>query len=202
MANCYLCGTKLIRKVNWTKDHIPPKCFFPPSTQNMITVPCCKPHNEEYKPLDDKIRNHMASLITIPSKPIEKGHRAVLESPKLAREYLSYTKKHPSLVGKDGKARLIYYFDKEELNEWLTRIVKGLFFNENKSRINENAIFEGKARPEIYPPSSSSFPMEKSLERRPYFVYSFLKDVAPNKDFWLLIFYDRLLFSVEVDFPI
>lgn len=203
MAICYLCGIQLIKNVNKTKDHIPPKEFFPPGTQNMITVPCCKPHNEEYKPLDDKIRNHMASLITIPAKPIEKGHRAVLQSPKLAKEYLSYTKTHPTLVGIDGKPRLVFYFDEKELNKWLSRIVKGLYFHEKGHRISDKAIFKSITHPEIYPPKSTAFPMEKGLERRPYFVYSFVKDDDyPDKECCVMIFYDKILFSVIIEIPI
>ena len=202
MSECYLCGNKLVRKVNRTKDHIPPDSFFPPGTPNMITVPCCYDCNQKYKQLDDKIHNHMASLITMPSTPIERGHRAVLQSPKLAREYLSYTKKHPTLVGKDGKPRIIYYFKKAEIDNWLIRIVKGLYFHENHKRIVETAIFRPTVIYDIIPPSSESFPMEKGSGRRPYFVYADVKDDnIPNLDCWVFIFYDKLIFIVEVDIP-
>lgn len=200
MTICYLCGTSLIKNVNKTRDHIPPECIFPAGTNN-ITVLCCKDCNEEYDPLDEKIRNHMASLFTIPTRPIEKGHRAVLQSQKLAKEYLSYTQEHPTLKGKNGEPRLIYYFNKVELDKWLIRIVKGLYFHEKKKRINEQAKFEPKAHPEIYPPKSGSFPLEEGLERRPYFTYSFQENISINEDFWLFMFYDKLLFSVIVKFP-
>lgn len=200
MSECYLCGKKLIRKVNWTKDHIPPDCFFPPGTQSMIIVPCCYPCNQEYEPLDEKIRNHIASLIKIPSKPIEKGHRAVMQSLKLKKEYLSYTKEHPTLKRKNGKPRLIYHFNKLELDKWLIRIVKGLYFYKNQKRIVENAIFRPEVIYDIIPPSAESFPMEKGLERRPYFIYGVEKvQISPEIYFWGFIFYDKLLFTVEVE---
>lgn len=200
MSECYLCGKRLIRRVNRTKDHVPPDSFFPAGTQNMITVPCCYRCNQEFKPLDDKIRNHMASLITMPSTPISKGHRAVLNSPRLAREYLSYTKKHPTLVGKDGKPILVYFFNKEEINRWLIRIVKGLHYYKYGFRIDDNAIFKATVHSNIRPLISESVPMEDGLERRPYFVYALVKDDKDrNLDCWVLVFYDKVIFSIEVE---
>jgi hypothetical protein len=40
--------------------------------------------------------------------------------------------------------------------------------------------------------------MERGLEFRPYFVYGVIKE--ENTDFWVLIFYDYLMFSVTTDF--
>jgi hypothetical protein len=203
MAECYLCGTKLKRKVNWTNDHIPPDCFFPPGTPNMITVPCCYSCNQEYKSLDENIKNHMSRLIFNKTlEPIDRGCRAVERSPKLLKKFLSYTKVHPTLVGKDGKPRIVYYFNKAEIDKWLIRIVKGFFFHKNRSRISNNAIFKPKVHSEIMPQPSDSFPMENGLERRPYFVYGVVKDdKTPKLDCWVLIFFDKLLFSVEVEIP-
>ena len=39
--------------------------------------------------------------------------------------------------------------------------------------------------------------MEEGLEFRPHFVYGIVKE--KNVDFWVLIFYDHLMFSVSVD---
>jgi len=168
----------------------------------MITVPCCYEHNQEYKLLDEKIRNHMAFLVIIRSIPVEKGRQAVLNSPKLARDFLSHTKELPTLKGEDGKPRISYVFDKTEIDKWLIRIVKGIYFWENRKRIAEDAIFRPEVIYDIMPQSSASFPMEKGLERRPYFIYGVTKvEQNPAKELWGLVFYDKLLFIVEVIFP-
>ena len=203
MKQCYLCGKNLIKNVNKSKDHVPPDCIFPAGTQSMITVPCCITCNEQYRKLDDKMRNFIATLSsTVSSEPIEKAKRAILKSPKMIRRYLSYTKSHPTLVNDNGQPGLLFYFGSEELTRWLSRIVKGLFFHENRRRISDTAIFAVKALPEIRPQSSHTFPFEKGLERRPYFIYKVVQDDnEPNKDFWVLVFYDQIVFSVMVEIP-
>ena len=203
MKQCYLCGTNLIKNVNKSKDHIPPDCFFPSGTQPMITVPCCIKCNEQYRQLDEKMRSFIATLSnTTSSEPIEKGKRAILKSPETAREYLSYTKPHQTLVDGNGQPRLVFYFNNEELTRWLSRIVKGLFFYENRRRISDAAIFTAKAMPEIQPQPSHTFPFERGLKRRPYFVYGVVHDDnESNKDFWVFIFYDQIIFVVTVYTP-
>ena len=203
MKQCYLCSANLIKNDNKSKDHVPPDCIFPAGTQSMITVPCCITCNEQYRKLDDKMRNFIATLSsTASSEPIEKAKWAILKSPKMIRRYLSYTKSHPTLVNDNGQPGLLFYFDSEELTKWLSRIVKGLFFHENRRRISDRAVFTAKALPEIRPPPSHTFPFEKGLERRPYFVYGVVQDGnEPNKDFWVLLFYDQIVFSVTVEIP-
>jgi len=203
MKYCYLCGIPLIRKINRSKDHAPPDCIFPPGTQNMITIPCCITCNKKYENLDERMRNYIATLSGKTSfEPVKKAQKAILRSPKLIKQYLSYTKNHPILIGKDGKPRLVFYFNKQELNLWFSRLVKGIYFHKNGKRINDKTVFKVEAHPEIYPPPSVSFPMENGLERRPYFIYGVVKDKkAPNTEFWGFVFYDHLFFSVIVELP-
>jgi hypothetical protein len=169
----------------------------------MITVPCCTACNEYYRKLDEKMRNFIATLSSsVPSEPIEKAKRAISRSPKLVRQYLSYAKPHQTLVTDDGQPRLLFCFDDEELTRWLTRIVKGLFFHKNRRRISDAAAFTVKSLPEIRPPPSVTFPFEKGLERRPYFVYGVVQDDnKTNREFWILVFYDQIVFSVTVEIP-
>lgn len=203
MRQCYLCGANLLKNVNRSDDHIPPACIFPAGTQSMITVPCCTACNEHYRKLDEKMRNFIATLSSsVSSEPIEKAKRAILKSPRLVRQYLSYTKPHPTLVTDDRQPRLLFYFDDEELTRWLTRIIKGLFFHENRRRISDAAVFTVKSLPEIRPPPSVTFPFEKGLERRPYFLYGVVQDDnKPNRDFWVLVLYDQIVFIVTVEVP-
>lgn len=202
MKQCYLCSVNLIKNVNKSKDHVPPACIFPSGTPHRITVPCCKSCNEEYKQLDERMRNYMAGLSPLLSEPTEKGRRAVTSSAKLAREYLSHTKPHPTLVDGNGQPRLVFYFNDEELTKWLSRIVKGLYFYKNHRSICESAVFTTKVLSQIQPQPSNTFPFEKGLELRPYFVYGVVHDDnEPNTDFWVLIFYDQFVFTVTVYTP-
>ena len=127
----------------------------------------------------------------------KKAQQEILRSQKLSSEFLSYTKEHPSLVDDQGNPRLVLYFDKDELKHWLVRIVKGLFFyRNNKTRISDSAVYEVEPLSEYTPQPSNTFPPEDGLEFIPHFSYC---AVAKDKtDFWVLIFYDYLMFSVTV----
>ena len=201
MKQCYLCGEKLIKNKNKSNDHVPPDCIFPKDKPpNLITVPCCKVCNEKFKQIDEKMRNFFAILAGEKSVGVGQiARREVLRSRKWSDVFLSYTKEHPTLVDNSGRPRLVFYFD-DELHTWLIRIVKGLFYRLNKTRISENAIYQVGKYPQFVPQPSDTFPMEKGLEFRPYFVYGVIQE--PDNDFWILIFFDHLMFSVSVDRPI
>lgn len=52
MKACYLCGG-----IADTRDHLPPKSFFPkPAPVNLITVPCCTSCNNQLSTLDETFR--------------------------------------------------------------------------------------------------------------------------------------------------
>ena len=43
-----------------TRDHIPPKSFFPkPRPNNLITVPCCRTCHKEFTENDEYLRNYL-----------------------------------------------------------------------------------------------------------------------------------------------
>ena len=202
---CYLCGEKLIKNVNRSKDHVPPDCIFPDDKpDNLITVPCCIRCNEEFDPLDTKMRNFTAILAGDQSSDAgDKAQRVVLSSKKLSQEFLTYAKPHPTLTNDDGEPLLIFNFAAEELSKWLIRIVKGLYYWKYRTRINEHAIFNAKVHPEIRPPKSESWPLDEGLHLRPYFVFGNVKDEDQlNTYCWVLIFYDHLVFTVNVNMPI
>jgi hypothetical protein len=195
---CYLCGSQLLKKKNKSKDHVPPDCIFPQEKPaNLITVSCCTDCNGAFSQLDQKMRNFFA--IIADDKSGEVGKRAqseILRSRKLSSDFLSYTKKHPSLIDDQGNPRLVFYFDKDEISRWLIRVVKGLSFRRNKTRITDSSLFEVDILSQFMPQPSKTFPLEDGLEFRPHFVYGVVAE--EGYDFWVLIFYDHLMFSVAV----
>jgi hypothetical protein len=200
MKQCYLCGEPLKKNNNKSRDHTPPDSIFPnEKPKNLITIPCCIACNAEFAPIDEKMRNFFAILAGDKSGEIGKlAQNVVLTKRSLRHEFLSYTKEHPSLVDNNGNPRLVFYFNDEELECWLIRVVKGLFYHHNKHRIDERTTYHVKKYTDLLPQPSHTFPMERGLEFRPYFVYGVIQE--DNADFWLLIFYDHLMFSVTADF--
>jgi hypothetical protein len=200
MKYCYLCGEPLKKNINKSRDHTPPDSIFPnEKPKNLITIPCCRRCNGEFSPIDEKMRNFFAILAGDKSGEIGKlAQNIILSKKRLRDEFISYTKEHPSLIDDNGKTRLVFYFNDEELERWLIRVVKGLFFHHNKQRIDEKTIFQVKKYNDLLPQPSHTFPMERGLEFRPYFVYGVIKEEI--SDFWVLIFYDHLMFSVKADY--
>ena len=198
---CYLCGVTLIKNRNKSKDHVPPDCIYPDNKPlNLITIPCCRDCNKEYELLDEKMRNFISIIAGEKSSNAgEKAKKEVLRSSKLSNQFFSYTKPHPSLVDDNGNPRLLFYFKDDELNKWLIRVVKGLYFYRYKVRIDERSNFKVKSHPELSPQPSETFPMEEGLKLRPYFVYG--DDNKLDSYCWILIFYDHLIFTVTVDIP-
>ncbi len=205
MAQCYICGTVIHRKVNREKDHVPPDCIFPDGDkpQNLITIYCCRDCHDEYDVLDERMRNYVALIAgESSSKAGEKAKRAVLRSPILRSDFISHMKDHPFLVDDGGNPRKLFYFDDDELERWLIRIVKGLFFHKYRRRMSDFCTYEIKKLPELIPKSSMTYRMEEGLELRPYFTYGVLLNIEkPNTDFWVIIFYDHLVFTVDVEIP-
>ena len=146
------------------------------------------------------MRNFFAVLAGDKSGEVSKiAQHEILRSRRLSKDFLSYTKQHPSLVDDEGNPRLVFYFNNEELGRWLTRVVKGLAFHRTRIRISDGAFYKVEVLSEFVPQPSKTFPMEKGLEFRPHFVYSVIHE--GNTDWWLLIFYDHLMFSITVDIP-
>lgn len=202
--SCYLCGSILIKNINKTQDHVPPDCIFPDTKpENLITVPCCKNCNKEYKTLDEKMKNYISIIAGEKSSDAgEKSKHEVLKSPKLRNDFLKHIQPHSSLVDNSGNSRLLFNFKNEELNRWLVRIVKGLYFNKYRERMSEHSIYKVKAHPDLFPQPSQTFPLEEGLNLRPFFVYGVVKDENKgNSNTWVLIFYDHLIFTVSVDDP-
>jgi len=180
---------------------VPPDCIFPKKKPgNLIAVPCCIGCNQKFKPLDEKMRNFVATLSAKKSGDVgEMAKKEILRSRKLSMDFLSYTKEHPSLRDDKGNPRLLFFFDDNELEQWLIRIVKGLFFHREKCRISDRAIFRITKHPELTPQPSMTFPFEKGLELRPYFVYGVVQEA--NVDHWILSFFDHIIFMVSVEVP-
>jgi hypothetical protein len=201
MQYCYLCGSKLLKNKNKSKDHVPPDCIYPQEKPaNLITVPCCSDCNGAFKQLDQKMRNFFAIIASDTSGELgKKAQSEILRSRKLSSEFLSYTKEHPSLIDDQGKPRLLFHFDKDELSRWLVRVVQGLSFRRNKTRICDTSVYEVEVLSQFKPQPSNTFPPEEGLEFRPHFVYGVV--AGETYDFWVLSFYDHLMFSVTVKPP-
>jgi len=201
MKSCYLCGKPLASKADRTKDHVPPECIFPSEKPpNLLTLPCCRDCNSKYGKLDERMRNYLAILAATASGDAgDKARREVLRSPRGVADFLQHTRPHPTLTDPKGEPRHLFFFNDDELRDWLCRIVKGLYFAKAGERLSDATQYSVRKHPEVTPQSSLSFPMEDGLQFRPHFTYGRVPDV--REVVWFLIFYDALMFSVAVQPP-
>ncbi len=135
---CIYCG----KRGGTTKDHVPPKCFFPsPRPSNLIAVPCCCVCKKDYEKYDEPVRNLLTSLETTENHP---GIRDQIAG-----------KRNRSYLRKEGKSRLqhmlnsikfidryspgrIYLgkhpafdLDQEVMDRFMERTTRALLYKEN-----------------------------------------------------------------------
>ena len=136
---CIYCGARRAE----TRDHVPPKSFFPtPRPANMITVPCCGACNETYGRDDEKVRNILTSLATTERHPailnqIGTKRDRSLTRPKGRSTFEHYVKsilqvavetKGGLYVGKS----LAFNLDQAVMDRFFERVARGLLFHTNR----------------------------------------------------------------------
>ena len=127
---CCFCG---IRPAT-TKDHIPPKCIFPPPRPvDIITVPACKECNESTSAIDEEFRV-FANLFVGKKTPeterlwessistVEKNRR-LLDKAKSAFQPGYITSKLGIIL---SEVNLVVWDD--SMNQVVVKIIRGLYF--------------------------------------------------------------------------
>ena len=133
---CYECGI-LLNQESLTKEHVPPKCFFPKKESiTLITVPSCIEHNGG-KSSDDE---HLLQIISLQILANEKGQN--IATSKAVKGILRNKKRTKSLASnatlvyvdeeKTGqlKPTFAFKFDEFKLNNSVSSICKGLYYHE------------------------------------------------------------------------
>lgn len=138
MAKCYYPGCESHAN---SKEHIPPKSFFPDSKKtNLMTVKSCKLHNNE------KTKNDLYALINICTNCIVEKKDDAVEvfetrvKPQLMHNNEALFKKVFSNLTKE---RYGYRFkvDRERLDSFFNCLTHGILYNKTKKKINPENYF-------------------------------------------------------------
>ncbi len=153
--NCYYCGA-----IATSKEHVPPKCFFPESKdvkdgknyrKKLITVPSCDLHNSA-KSHDDE---HLLVMLSINILNNDQGNehakgkvlRALKRSKGLQE---SCFKDVQSVIVEDTKRKTVentvaIKLDDERFNSAIEHIAKAIYFHHFGTQCNERiqAIYHG-----------------------------------------------------------
>ncbi|QHG09286.1 hypothetical protein GSF12_04950 [Moraxella osloensis] len=141
---CYYCGIKL-QPNTLTKEHVPPKVFFPNTDRdNLITVPSCHLHNSG-KSNDDEYLFQMLSIqILANEKGQNLGTEKGVASIRRNRKFMKELAKNASVVyvdeEKNGKLKPTFAFniDDTRISNSIQAIARALYFFEF------NKVFLGK----------------------------------------------------------
>ncbi len=210
---CYLCGSELNGEID--KDHIPPKQFFTESLRkihnlNLYTLPTHKSCNQIYQKDEDYFVNSISPLAMDSYSGRYKWQEIIkfskrTESKKLIKKI--YNEFQPSLskillsLGK-----IIKRFDSNRIFRVVWKIVRGLYFKENK-------IFLPKDKPRDFkffsvsqkPPEYLNYVLA-SKPRGDYpgvFDYKFVELEELNFfNVWLLLLWDRIIIMTVFHNPL
>lgn len=136
---CIYCGSKK----DLTRDHVPPKAFFPsPRPNNLITVPSCKKCNNEFGKDDERIRNLLSSLelteshTAVKSMIGDKRNRSLLRKEGYTNlQHLYNSMKNVDIFSKSGiyiETKKAFNLDQQVVDNFLERITRALLYYENQ----------------------------------------------------------------------
>lgn len=204
---CIYCGEREAK----TKDHVPPKRFFPkPRPANLITVPCCEKCNGAYGKDDERVRNIISSINTTEDHPaIEKqiaGKRDRSYSRKEGQSNFQHIIESLRIIDCYSPDRnyigKTFGFDlnQELLDRFIERITRALLYYENgieytdveiewKMSIDHNSL-------ERMPPQLIAFLLNRQVKEigDGTFIYTGYYTTGRATSLWLFNFYGGIEF--------
>lgn len=203
MKNCYLCDST----DNITKDHIPPKNLFPsPKPTNLITVWCCKKCNEKFSLIDESFRVFTSSVINRSRSGEWVWSNKVMDSsfkrsPKLKQATIKSLIPVQAQINGMKVRQTGMTYPVKKTKEYLVRLTKGFTKHFNPEIDYSQARFK----------VSNIIPSQQivdMLDKKFFYVEKgdgvfrmwrmFVKDMGA-KSVWVYVFYDGLMFSIEVN---
>lgn len=151
---CYLCGIDAT-----TREHFPPKCFFPKEKdlidlpdelrkdyrENMESVPSCKEHNSSYSKDDEYLFLLVSSYLNtnddFRKMFTKKNRRAIEERPKLQ----NLIGGNPRPVISEGKIGIAVDVDRDRILKALDKIARAIYFHEFNDRWPKKIKFDTPA---------------------------------------------------------
>src|SRR5258706_7560399 len=197
---CYLCGSL----ENLTRDHVPPRGFFPPPLpSNLITVPCCNSCNHGYS-LDDEATRLWLSAAYGASKAGEwiLEHKASKKTPKLIDALLTSIEEVKLLTVDHGEVDVERYeVPIDRIERFVIRVTKGLLTHHFPDYDYSTATFETRYIPQTVDNLAKLEPIRDLLhyDSRGDGVFQYRRGLTESKlsGLWILVFYEAIVFLVS-----
>lgn len=200
---CIYCGCKEAT----TRDHIPPRCFFPePRPSNLITVPSCAGCNDGFSRDDEIVRDILVSLDTTENhaavqnqlasnrnRSFDRPHaagklKAILDSIKMVDCYTE--------SGIFLKTAAAFNLDRPAVNRFLSRITRALLHHETGI-----GYVDCRVEWQLSPSAEKFFALPRELTSRfkvvsvtDIFTYAALCLPTSATSLWILTFYQGVEF--------
>jgi len=170
---CYWCGAKSV-----SHDHVPPRSFFPNGKRiDLIKVPACKKHNEEFSKLDEKFRLYF-QMSADSEIALEEFKNKTLRGLK-RKEASGFRKalaKSASPAILNGRKATSFGIDPDELNLFSEKILRGLYFH------HYGSIFDGTVNSVCTHIHSVGFDIRPTIEMFVEFRDDLEKGSAKNEE--------------------
>ena len=201
-ARCYLCG----RQNPETRDHIPPRGFFPPPRpSDLITVPCCNACNAAFSPEDEYFRLVLSSLIgRSPAGDMVWEERVVPRSLKRLPDEVDTnfcSTRDVLLQTEAGPLEAVSFeIDRARTERYAVRLTKGLLTHYFPEYDYLSCSFEVRlvsltpANLESLAPYRDMLQFDERGDR--VFRYRFSLTDTKKSGLWMLTFYDAVLILV------
>jgi hypothetical protein len=196
-GKCYWCGNPKA-----SDEHVPPQNLFPKGFRiELITVPACKTHNEDFSKIDERIRVHLTEISAKSeiarnhfSNKIVRGLKRK-ESRGLAIDLL--TNKFTDTEGKNHSREKAENFDL-----YFEKIIRGIFYYHFKKIIGGSTHFFSNKMQMIHLSANahfyyytvekeySNYWIEGNPKNKEVFDYKYYFSETENRFFIIMKFYE------------
>jgi len=201
---CVFCGDSAT-----TRDHVPPLGVFPdPKPTDLITVPACEACNSDSK-LDDEYFRWFASVGAEGSKDalnliqgrilprFNKRPALLIEIMKGATK-VDFNSKGGTYLGQ----RPAFEYNRIRVQNVINKIVRGLYYHEQKSILPKNAEVRDFVLNPIFDDEFKNIICTLPLFDVGNSVFSyrfFISEKTLEESFWFLMFFDKTLLFIKTE---
>jgi hypothetical protein len=211
---CYLCGKKLDKEEAISRDHVPPRQFYPSAIRkntnlNLFTLPTHTACNKSYQKDEDYFVNSLGPL----AKSSYAGNElwedishqmSRSESKKLILKILKEFERRPSGIilphGKVGKR-----YNVKRTGRIIWKITRGLFYKEKEKILPEDTIhYIGRILGKYEKPTEELILVASTAPSKgQYFkVFDYKYINQDNLYLWAMRFWDSLTVSIMFKYPV
>ncbi|WP_166387942.1 HNH endonuclease [Polaribacter sp. 11A2H] len=126
---CYWCG-KSLTKESTKREHVPPFSFFPKGyRENLMTIPSCEEHNNNFSQLDEKFQFLIKSFRTNYVAENDLLDRVIRGLRRKEKENFVKELEQKTKFGEiNGKPHLFLELNKNEPELFIEKIIRGIYF--------------------------------------------------------------------------